>query len=91
MERLAKELVGRVVPPVIDAAVAAMNLTQFVSRHVDVDLLAAQLDVDAVVARADLDAAITRVDLDAFLDRVDLNTIESMLASSTGCCGAGGR
>lgn len=53
MERLAMELVGRVVPPVVDAAVAAINLTQLVARHVDIDLLAAQLDVDAVVARAD--------------------------------------
>ena len=51
MERLARELVGRGGAPVVDAAVAAMNLTQLVARHVDIDLLAAQLDVDAVVAR----------------------------------------
>ena len=75
VERLARELVGWMVPPVVDAAVAEMNLTQLVARHIDLDLLAALLDVDAVVARADLDAVIARVDVAAVLDRVDLNTI----------------
>ena len=75
VERLAREIVGWMVPPVVDAAVAEMNLTQLVARHVDIDLLAALLDVDAVVARADLDAVIARVDIAAVLDRVDLNTI----------------
>jgi len=75
VERLARELVGWMVPPVVDAAVAEMNLTQLVARHVDIDFLAALLDVDAVVARADLDAVIARVDIAAVLDRVDLNTI----------------
>jgi len=75
VERLARELVGWMVPPVVDAAVAELNLTQLVARHVDLDFLAALLDVDAVVARADLDAVIARVDIAAVLDRVDLNTI----------------
>ena len=84
VERLARELVGWMVPPVVDAAVAELNLTQLVARHVDLDFLAALLDVDAVVARADLDAVVARADLDAViarvdiaavLDRVDLNTI----------------
>ena len=74
-ERLATELVGWMLPPVVDAAVAELNLTQLVARHVDIDYLAALLDVDAVVARADLDAVIARVDVAAVLDRVDLDTI----------------
>jgi len=79
VERLARELVGRIVPPVVDAAVAEMNLTQLAARHVDLDLLAALLDVDAIVARADLNAVITRVDIAAILDRVDPNTIVDRL------------
>jgi hypothetical protein len=79
LENLTRELVGRVVPPLVDAAVDALDLTQLAARHIDLDLLAALLDVDAVIARADLDAAITRVDIAAVLDRVDLNTIVDRL------------
>ncbi|HEY0815212.1 MAG TPA: hypothetical protein VGE11_18230 [Pseudonocardia sp.] len=78
-ERLAIELVGRVAPPLVDAVVTAMDLTQLVARHIDLDRLAALLDVDAVVARADLDAVVTRVDIAAILDRVDLDTIVDRL------------
>ncbi len=79
MESLARAFVSRDVPPVVDAAVAAMDLTQRATRHIDLNLLAAMLDVDAVVARADLDAAITRVDIAAVLNRVDLNAIVDRL------------
>jgi hypothetical protein len=88
VERLARALVGRIVPPVVDAAVAEMNLTQLAARHLDLDLPAALLDVDAVVARADLNAVISRVGIAAILDRVDLNTIVDRFDASMCCQGA---
>jgi hypothetical protein len=59
----------------VDASLAAIDLTELVRTHVDLDALAAELDVDAVIARADVDAVIARTDLDAIVRTVDLDAI----------------
>ena len=71
----AQQLLGRVVQAAVDLVAAAVDLTELVAQHVDLDALAARLDVDAVVARADLDAAVSRVDLGTVVDRLDLDAI----------------
>ncbi|GAA2021826.1 hypothetical protein GCM10009740_08240 [Terrabacter terrae] len=65
----------RVAPRLVDRALAFVDVTEVVARHVDLDALAALLDVDAVVARADLDAVLARVDVDAVVARVDIQRI----------------
>jgi hypothetical protein len=59
----------------VEGAVSALDLTELVRAHVDLDELAAAIDVDAVVARADVDAVVARTDLDAALDRLDLDAV----------------
>ena len=62
VQRLAHELVERVV--------AALDLNE-VLADIDLDALLAEVDLNALVAHMDLDAAVARVDVDALLDRVD--------------------
>jgi hypothetical protein len=71
LHRAAAETLRRAV----EAALAAIDLTELVRAHVDLDALAAGIDVDAVVARADIDAVVARADLDAAVRRVDLDAI----------------
>ena len=59
----------------VDASLTAIDLTELVRTHVDLDALAAELDVDAVIARADVDAIVRTVDLDAAVGQVDLDAI----------------
>jgi hypothetical protein len=59
----------------VEASLTALDVTELVRTHVDLDAVAADLDVDAVIAKADIDAAITRVDLDAIVETVDLDAI----------------
>lgn len=60
-------------PVLVEAAVARVDLTALVARHVDLDALVATVDLDRAVARVDLDAAVARVDLDRAVARVDLD------------------
>jgi hypothetical protein len=69
----------RLVPQVVRAVLARIDVPSLVREYVALDDLAAMLDVDAVVARADLDAAVRRVDIDAVLDRVDLDAVAARL------------
>ncbi|TFV92952.1 hypothetical protein E4P40_00775 [Blastococcus sp. CT_GayMR20] len=59
----------------VDAALTAIDLTELVRAHVDLDALAADIDVDAVIARADIDAVVARADVDAIVQTVDLDAI----------------
>ena len=60
---------------VLDIVLPALDLTELVLTHVDLDRIAAALDLDAAVARVDLDAVVDRLDLDAAVTRVDLTAI----------------
>jgi hypothetical protein len=75
LARAAAELVRWILPQAVERALAAVDLTDLVRAHVDLDALAKILDVDAVVSRVDLDAAVSRVDLDAVISRVDLDAL----------------
>jgi hypothetical protein len=79
LERAAAEVVRWILPRAVERALAAVDVTDLVRAHVDLDALAKILDVDAVVSRVDLDAAVARVDLNAAVARVDLNGIASRL------------
>jgi len=75
IERKAAATLRSLLRRTVEASLTAIDLTELVRAHVDLDAVAADLDVDAVIARADIDAAITRVDLDAIVRTVDLDAI----------------
>jgi len=75
LERRAAATVREILRRVVDAALTAIDLTELVRTHVDLDAVAADLDVDAVIARADIDAVVARTDLDAIVATVDLDAI----------------
>jgi hypothetical protein len=75
LERATAEVVRWILPLALESALAAIDLTDLILAHVDLDALAKALDVDAVVARVDIDAAVARVDLDGVAARLDLNAI----------------
>jgi hypothetical protein len=69
----------QVVPELVRAVLARLDVPALVREYVDIDRLAAMLDVDTVVARVDLDAVLERVDLDAVVARVDLDAVVARL------------
>ncbi len=71
--RVAAEVFRRGLLQAVESALAVIDLTELVRRHVNLNAIAEGIDVDAVVARADLDAAMARADLDAVIARVDLD------------------
>jgi hypothetical protein len=75
LEHAAADALRTLLRRVVDASLTAIDLTELVRAHVDLDALAAQLDVDAVIARADVDAVIARTDLDAIVRTIDLEAI----------------
>ncbi|HEV7210554.1 MAG TPA: hypothetical protein VGN47_02445 [Blastococcus sp.] len=78
-ERTAAETLRRLLPRVAAAALDALDVTELVRAHVDLDAVATSLDVDAVVARADLEAIIDRLDIDGIVARADLDKAASRL------------
>jgi hypothetical protein len=75
LEHRAADALRELLRRAVDASLTAIDLTELVRTHVDLDALAAALDVDAVIARADIDAVIARTDLDAIVETVDLDAI----------------
>ena len=75
LERKAAATLRALLRRVVEASLTAIDLTELVRAHVDLDALAAGIDVDAVIARADVDAVIARTDLDAIVSQVDLDAI----------------
>jgi hypothetical protein len=75
LERVGVEVFRAAVRRVIAAVLAAVDLTDLVRRHVDLDALVRGVDVEAVVSRVDLDAAVSRVDLDAIAARVNVDAV----------------
>src|SRR3954452_22408810 len=69
----------QVVPEVVRAVLARLDVPALVLEYVDIGRLAAMLDGDAVVARVDLDAVMDRVDLDAVAARLDLAAVAARL------------
>jgi hypothetical protein len=77
LERVGSEVFRAAVRQTLESVLAAVDLTDLVRRHVDLDALVASVDVDAVVSRADLNAAVSRVDVDAVVSRVDVEAVTS--------------
>ena len=75
LEHKAADALRALLRRAVDASLTAIDLTELVRTHVDLDALAAELDVDAVIARADVDAIVRTVDLDAAVGQVDLDAI----------------
>ncbi len=60
-------------PVIAELVVSRLDLTDIVTRHVDIDEIVEAVDLDAVAARIDLDAIVQRIDLDAAVSGVDLD------------------
>ena len=83
LEQKAADALRALLRRAVDASLTAIDLTELVRAHVDLDALAAGIDVDAVIARADIDAAIARTDLDAIVETVDLDAIVERIDPDT--------
>jgi hypothetical protein len=83
LEHRAADALRELLRRAVDASLTAIDLTELVRTHVDLDALAAALDVDAVIARADIDAVIARTDLDAIVETVDLDAIVERIDPDT--------
>jgi hypothetical protein len=59
----------------VEAAVPAVDLTELVLVHVDLDTLAAGIDLDRIASPLDLDPIMHRVDPDAIVARVDVDAV----------------
>jgi hypothetical protein len=75
LEQMAADALRALLQRAVDASLTAIDLTELVRAHVDLDAVAAGIDVDAVIARADIDAVVARTDLDAIVRRVDVEAI----------------
>ncbi len=73
--RLVAATLQEVARRAVEVVLPALDLTELVLRHVDLDAVAASLDLDAVVAGVDVDAIVARVDLDAVVAGVDVDAI----------------
>jgi hypothetical protein len=69
------ELIGKLLPAVVDAVLDRLDLTQIVLDRVDLDRVVRAVDLDAAVAGVDLAEVIDRIDIDAILAKVDLNAV----------------
>ncbi|MGZ4622468.1 MAG: hypothetical protein ACXVGD_10245 [Blastococcus sp.] len=79
LERSAADAFRRLLPRAVASTLSALDLTELIRAHVDLDEIATKLDVDAVVARADLEAIIDRLDIDGIVARADLDKAASRL------------
>jgi len=75
LEREGADALRALLRRVVEASLTALDVTELVRAHVDLDALAAGLDVDAVIARADIEAVVARTDLDGIVRRVDVDAI----------------
>lgn len=69
----AERLLNQWTPVVAELVVSRLDLTDIVTRHVELDDVVREVDIEAVIARIDLDAVVKTIDLDAAVAGVDLN------------------
>jgi hypothetical protein len=72
---IAEAFADALVPDLVEAMVAHLNLTDLVLERVDLDEVVARVDLDAVVDRIDPAAIVDRLDLDAVAARIDVEKI----------------
>jgi hypothetical protein len=75
LERVAVMVLQQAAVRLVDAVLDALDLTELVRRHVDLDAVVATVDLDAVVRRVDLNAAAAGLDLDRLVSTVDLDAV----------------
>ena len=76
---IAEAFADAMVPDLVEAMVAHLDLTQLVLERVDLDEVVTRVDLDAVVERLDLDAIVERLDIDAVAARIDVEKIVERL------------
>ena len=72
---IAEAFADALVPDLVEAMVAHLDLTDLVVERVDLDEVVQRVDLDAVVDRIDPAAIVDRVDLDAVAARIDVEKI----------------
>ena len=73
--RAAELFADAVVPPLVDAVVDRLELTDLVLEHVDLERVIGEIEIDGIVERVDLDAVAARIDAQKIVDRLDLVAI----------------
>ncbi|MGH2635941.1 MAG: hypothetical protein ACRDHU_07340 [Actinomycetota bacterium] len=74
-ERIGSSFVGAVLPQVVDATLAQIDLTELVLARVDLDRIVDTVDLERTVERIDLNAVASRIDVAAIVARVDLDAV----------------
>ena len=74
-DRIAKQVVGDLVPDVLSAVLDRIDLTQIVLDRVKLASIIAEVDVNEVAAKLDIVPIVDRVPIERILDRVDVDAI----------------
>lgn len=72
---IAEAFADALVPDLVEAMVAHLNLTDLVVERLDLDEVVTRVDLDAIVHRIDPSAIVDRLDIDAIAARVDVEKI----------------
>jgi hypothetical protein len=76
---IAEAFADALVPDLVEAMVAHLDLTELVLERVDIDEVVARVDLDAVVDRIDPAAIVDRLDIDAVAARLDVEKVVERL------------
>jgi hypothetical protein len=77
--RAAELFADAVVPPVVDAVIDRLDLTDLVLERVDLRAVISSVDIDEIVGRVDVTAIVDGLDIDAVAARVDVQKIVDRL------------
>ncbi len=73
-EAAAAATVSRLIPEMIDATIAGLDLPGLL-RRLPLDEMLNEVDLNSILARIDVEAILNRVDIDALLRKVDIGAI----------------
>jgi hypothetical protein len=73
--RAAELFADAVVPPLVDAVVDRLDLTDLVLDNVDLERVIAEVDIDSVISRIDIDEIVRGVDVTAIIDEIDIDAV----------------
>jgi hypothetical protein len=78
-ERAAGLFADTVLPPLVDAVIGRLDLTDLVLERVDLRAVISSIDIDEIVGRVDVTAIVDGLDIDAVAARVDVQKIVDRL------------
>jgi hypothetical protein len=78
-ERTAGLFADAVLPPLVDAVIGRLDLTDLVLERVDLRAVISSIDIDEIVGRVDVTAIVDGLDIDAVAARVDVQKIVDRL------------